>query len=37
VIAAALAAEHGNQTCAARRLGISRRDLVYKLAEHDLR
>ncbi|HEX3480726.1 MAG TPA: helix-turn-helix domain-containing protein [Kofleriaceae bacterium] len=36
-IAAALASEGGNRTHAARRLGISRRSLVYKLAKYDLR
>jgi len=36
-IIAALAAEGGNQTRAARRLGISRRNLVYKLAKYELR
>jgi DNA-binding NtrC family response regulator len=36
-IESALAAEHGNQTRAARRLGISRRNLVYKLTKYDLR
>ncbi|HEX3761848.1 MAG TPA: sigma 54-interacting transcriptional regulator [Kofleriaceae bacterium] len=36
-IAAALAAEHGNQTRTAHRLGISRRNLVYKLTKYDLR
>ena len=36
-IAAALASEHGNQTRAARRLGISRRNLVYKLTKYGLR
>jgi transcriptional regulator with PAS, ATPase and Fis domain len=33
----ALAAENGNQTRAARRLGISRRTLVYKLEKYQLR
>jgi transcriptional regulator of acetoin/glycerol metabolism len=36
-IVAALAAEQGNQTRAAHRLGISRRNLVYKLTKYDLR
>jgi hypothetical protein len=36
-IVSALAAERGNQTRAARLLGISRRNLVYKLAKYDLR
>jgi two-component system, NtrC family, response regulator AtoC len=36
-IAAAMAAENGNQTQAARRLGISRRTLVYKLTKYKLR
>jgi two-component system response regulator AtoC len=35
-IVAALAAEHGNQTRAAKRLGISRRALIYKMAKHEL-
>jgi DNA-binding NtrC family response regulator len=33
----ALAAESGNQTRAARRLGMSRRALVYKLIKYKLR
>ncbi len=33
----ALAAENGNQTRAARRLGISRRTLIYKLEKYQLR
>ena len=33
----AVAAENGNQTRAARRLGISRRNLVYKLTKYGLR
>jgi transcriptional regulator with PAS, ATPase and Fis domain len=33
----ALAAEGGNQTRAARRLGVSRRTLVYKLQKYQLR
>jgi len=33
----ALAAEDGNQTRAARRLGISRRALIYKLEKYDLK
>jgi DNA-binding NtrC family response regulator len=36
-IVAALAAEGGNQTRAAQRLGISRRNLVYKLTKYGLR
>jgi DNA-binding NtrC family response regulator len=36
-IESAIAAENGNQTRAARRLGISRRNLVYKLTKYDLR
>jgi DNA-binding NtrC family response regulator len=36
-IESALAAENGNQTRAARRLGISRRNLVYKLTKYGLR
>ncbi len=35
-IEAALAAEHGNQTHAAKRLGISRRMLIYKMAKYRL-
>jgi two-component system response regulator AtoC len=35
-IEAALAAENGNQTRAARRLGISRRALIYKLEKYNL-
>ena len=33
----ALEAEDGNQTRAARRLGISRRALLYKLDKYDLK
>jgi DNA-binding NtrC family response regulator len=33
----ALAAENGNQTRAARRLGVSRRTLIYKLEKYQLR
>jgi transcriptional regulator with PAS, ATPase and Fis domain len=33
----ALKAEGGNQTRAAKRLGISRRALIYKLTKYDLR
>ena len=36
-IEAALAAEGGNQTRAAKRLGISRRALIYKIDKHGLR
>jgi transcriptional regulator with AAA-type ATPase domain len=36
-IESALASENGNQTRAARRLGISRRNLVYKLTKYGLR
>jgi pSer/pThr/pTyr-binding forkhead associated (FHA) protein len=36
-IAAAMMVEKGNQTRAARRLGISRRNLVYKLTKYALR
>ena len=36
-IRAALAAENGNQTRAAKRLGISRRALIYKMIKHGLR
>ena len=36
-IEAALAAENGNQTRAAKRLGISRRALLYKIAKYGLR
>jgi two-component system response regulator AtoC len=36
-IESAIAAENGNQTRAARRLGISRRNLVYKLTKYSLR
>ena len=32
----ALAVEKGNKTRAAKRLGISRRTLLYKLAKYDL-
>jgi DNA-binding NtrC family response regulator len=36
-IVAALAAENGNRTRAAMRLGISRRALIYKMIKYSLR
>jgi DNA-binding NtrC family response regulator len=33
----ALASEHGNQTRAARRLGLSRRALIYKMEKYGLK
>jgi DNA-binding NtrC family response regulator len=36
-IAAALAAEHDNRTRAAKRLGVSRRALIYKMIKYGLR